>query len=178
MNDVRFSEEEMKLERQRMHTSINRKAKQKRNRFLVASVAASFAIIVVSYIFISRESGPVYFSEDQTEYQPKQNKEIVLTLPGDSVLVFDEDTEVKIDEQGALVVNGSNQKALFASKVTQAKTDTVVQMNKLVVPWGKRSSLMLADGSKIWINSGSTLEFPSVLAALNKSGRRNLYRGC
>ncbi len=33
--------------------------------------------------------------------------------------------------------------------------------NTLIVPYGKRSSLLLADGSKVWINSGSVLHFPS-----------------
>ena len=34
-------------------------------------------------------------------------------------------------------------------------------MNTLVVPRGRRSSLLLADGSRIWVNSGSVLRFPS-----------------
>ena len=88
----------------------------------------------------------------------------MLTLPGDSVIAFDENTEVIIDEQGSLTVSGNNQKALFASKVQSPEKETEIKMNKLVVPWGKRSSLVLADGSKIWINSGSTLEFPSVFS--------------
>ena len=33
--------------------------------------------------------------------------------------------------------------------------------NTLIVPYGKRSSLLLADGSKVWVNSGSILHFPS-----------------
>lgn len=162
MNDVRFSKEEMELERQRMHASIKRKAKQKRNRFLVASVAACFSILIIGYVFYFRESKPSYFSEVKSGYQPKQNKEIVLTLPGDSVITFAENTEVKIDEQGSLMVSGSNQKPLFSAEVGELNESAEAQMSKLVVPWGKRSSLMLADGSKIWINSGSTLQFPSV----------------
>lgn len=34
-------------------------------------------------------------------------------------------------------------------------------MNTLVVPRGRRSSLILADGSKVWVNAGSILHFPS-----------------
>ena len=36
-----------------------------------------------------------------------------------------------------------------------------VQYNKLVVPYGRRSSIVLGDGSKLWINSGSEVRFPS-----------------
>ncbi len=34
-------------------------------------------------------------------------------------------------------------------------------MNRLVVPYGKRSNIVLSDGSKIWINSGTQLDFPT-----------------
>lgn len=34
-------------------------------------------------------------------------------------------------------------------------------MNKLVVPYGKRSSIVLADGTQVWVNSGTVLQFPS-----------------
>lgn len=35
------------------------------------------------------------------------------------------------------------------------------ELNTLVVPRGRRSSLILADGSKVWVNAGSILRFPS-----------------
>lgn len=34
-------------------------------------------------------------------------------------------------------------------------------MNKLSIPYGKRSHITLADGSEIWVNSGSQLVYPS-----------------
>ena len=44
-------------------------------------------------------------------------------------------------------------------------------LNTLIVPKGKRSSLTLADGSKVWVNSGSTLKFPSTF----KTGKREIW---
>ena len=34
-------------------------------------------------------------------------------------------------------------------------------MNRIVVPYGKRSNITLADGSKVWLNSGTQLDFPT-----------------
>lgn len=47
---------------------------------------------------------------------------------------------------------------------SQIKQTTLAdaQYNKLVVPHGRRSSVILADGSKLWVNSGSEVCFPSV----------------
>ena len=44
-------------------------------------------------------------------------------------------------------------------------------MNKLIVPYGKTTSLILSDSSKIWVNSGTTLIYPPVFD-LNK---REIY---
>jgi len=38
------------------------------------------------------------------------------------------------------------------------------QTNKLIVPFGKRSSIVLADGSKVYLNSGTEMDFPSTFA--------------
>ena len=35
------------------------------------------------------------------------------------------------------------------------------ELNRLVVPYGKRTNLTLADGSEVWLNSGTQLDFPS-----------------
>jgi transmembrane sensor len=34
-------------------------------------------------------------------------------------------------------------------------------MNQIIIPYGKRSGITLADGSHIWLNSGSQLSYPS-----------------
>lgn len=35
------------------------------------------------------------------------------------------------------------------------------QMNEVVIPYGKKSELLLADGTKVWLNAGSRMAFPS-----------------
>ena len=42
------------------------------------------------------------------------------------------------------------------------------EMNQLVVPRGKRSSVELADGSKLWLNSGSRAIYPVVFSKKNR----------
>lgn len=47
-------------------------------------------------------------------------------------------------------------------------------MNKLIVPYGKRSKIILSDGTQVWLNSGSSLEFPS---AFSRNSRKVLLSG-
>ena len=55
--------------------------------------------------------------------------------------------------------------------------DTVVNINKnsdpntmaqIVIPYGKRSNLLLSDGTKVWLNAGSKLIFPEKFQGRNR----------
>jgi len=62
-------------------------------------------------------------------------------------------------------------------KITQVdRKDKTVELTKskqntLIVPYGKRSTLILSDGSKVWLNSGSVLEFPAQFTGNNREVR-------
>lgn len=42
------------------------------------------------------------------------------------------------------------------------ETSETPQLNQLIVPYGKTTSIVLSDGTKAWVNSGSTLVYPAV----------------
>lgn len=68
---------------------------------------------------------------------------------------FSKDVRVHIDEDGSTTIEEEGEGA----KQIETGSST---MAKLVVPYGKRSELTLSDGTRVWVNSGSVLEFPSV----------------
>lgn len=49
-------------------------------------------------------------------------------------------------------------------------TETSNQVIKYIVPSGQKSSVVLADGTKVWLNSGTTLSVP-----MSESRKRNVY---
>jgi len=66
------------------------------------------------------------------------------------------DVELNYNQQGKLETRVGKQvqtEALTAGSETE-------QMNQLVVPRGTRSSILLADGTKLWLNSGSRAIYP------------------
>lgn len=58
--------------------------------------------------------------------------------------------------QGSIQVKDGRQ-----NEVIQEKGAATAGMNTLIVPFGKRTSLTLPDSTKIWLNAGSRVEFPS-----------------
>lgn len=47
------------------------------------------------------------------------------------------------------------------SEVKQTFTDQSAQIQNITVPYGARTSTTLPDGSKVWLNAGTTLSFPA-----------------
>ena len=66
------------------------------------------------------------------------------------------DVELKYNQEGKLETKTGKQ--IQTEELSQS-TETV-QMNQLVVPRGKRSTVVLADGTKLWLNSGSRAIYP------------------
>jgi hypothetical protein len=71
---------------------------------------------------------------------------------GQTIHISSKESNIKYSADGSgVMVNDS-------SDVAQS----VMGFNKMIVPYGKRSILTLSDGTKVWLNSGSTLVFPPV----------------
>ncbi len=68
------------------------------------------------------------------------------------------DVELKYNQQGRLETKNGNQ----VQSEELSKNAEVDQMNQIVVPRGKRSTIVLADGTKLWLNSGSRAIYPVV----------------
>ena len=75
-------------------------------------------------------------------------------------LVLDSTSNVTTRIEGA-VIKAENKGTVI---VDEQKTDSVtesVEYNRLVIPRGGDYKIVLADGSRVWINSQSVLEFPA-----------------
>ena len=73
---------------------------------------------------------------------------------GKKVLIQSKESKVKYSEDGSgIIVDDS---ASIAQSVSNEG------LNQLIVPYGKRSYIVLSEGTRVWINSGSKLTFPPV----------------
>lgn len=129
--------------------------------FTIVAVAASILALVYFQ----------FFQPEKTMEQPQIEQSAQSIVPGSNkaVLVLADGTEhdlsqknnTLIDEDGLKIRNSGN-KLEYSSKNAQA---TEIKYNTLKIPRGGEYFLVLADGTKVWLNSETTLRFPVQFAS-------------
>ena len=78
--------------------------------------------------------------------------------------------EIKYDDEGQLSVDS---RKIVAQSAKTDKTEAT-GYNQVIVPWGKRTVISFADGTKLWLNAGSRAVYPIEFA---KSSRELFIEG-
>ncbi len=169
MNFQQLSKEEKASLKQRISSSVYSSIKRRRFRKFGLGLTATCIIILLSIGFFNRFNTEDSSIETFAKTIEKQGF-------SDKVeLVLNNKQKVDITEQNASIsYSSSGEKVQIGQEesITQdsfKKNDIV--FNTLIVPFGKRSEIVLSDGSKVWLNSGSKLIFPAHFA----SDKREVY---
>jgi len=131
----------------------------RRRRLTYWSVAAGLALLLMSsFMFLQSRIRP----EQHDEPQPNIEAIIGKTMPANDIHLISGGKTVALKQaaqvtlkNGCISVDGDKQ----SSESEISLSENV--MNKLVVPAGKRSTLQLPDGTNVWLNSETEVDFPS-----------------
>jgi ferric-dicitrate binding protein FerR (iron transport regulator) len=153
-NNFELAESEQEKLYQRIWADIHR-SRMRRRRVMYWSAAASIALLVVSSFFFilqprnrTQQDTP---NIDAIIGQAMPSNDIRL-ITGEKMMDLKQNAQITLKERSISVVEEAD-----VSEIPLSEN----MMNKLMVPAGKRSTLQLADGTKIWLNSGTELVFPS-----------------
>lgn len=123
------------------------------------SICASFLIILsaLSFVFFSRNQDTLDFHEVMADVSTvNESKDIQLILPDNKTIELEEKSvDIELDKEGGVFVNS---KQLAASAMPEK--EEAISYNQLIVPMGRHSRLTLSDGTKMYVNAGSTVVFP------------------
>ena len=124
------------------------------------SVAASAIVILgISGWFVSQRNSPKIkdINYQSIAVAVNRSNDIKLILSDQTEKTFTtKELELKYNQEGKLEAKSGKQ----VHTEELIKSSEAVQMNQLVVPRGKRSSIVLSDGTKLWLNSGSRAIYP------------------
>lgn len=137
----------------------------KRRRKVVFGIASALTIIsgIIFLVEISnRNQGPT----QSIPVLAKQKKGLVLRLANGKSVNLTE-TKGTINVEG-LALQNQNQQLSY-----QATNNTTPGNNTLTIPVGMDYKINLSDGSEIWLNSVTELQFPSAFDSLKREIRIN-----
>jgi ferric-dicitrate binding protein FerR (iron transport regulator) len=130
---------------------------QKRGR----KIRLNFVRYAAGFLLLAALGGSIFVLFDR---KPEEKIVISEVIPGgDALLELSDGKVVAITSE-----NSSIQYSPDGSGITVNDTSGLAQtnlnegINRLIVPYGKRSFVTLSDGTKVWMNSGSKLVFPPV----------------
>jgi len=126
---------------------------KKSNRRIYISIAASLLVLLgIGFAYkqvFSNKVAEVPFDFKSTD--------IVLQMEDGSVQIISENGKVQVhDKNGNIVGNQDGDKLVYEKETDSEK----LTYNTLKIPFGKKFSLELSDGTLVHLNSGTTLRYP------------------
>jgi transmembrane sensor len=140
--------------------------KRSRARFIrtamrYAAIAFLFLTIGGSlvYLYMERRQPQIIIENAALPAQVQEpmlilgNREQIVLNRGESRLEYSEDGEILLNSEQTIQGDAGN---------------AVPEMNTVVIPYGNRSNITLADGTNVWLNAGSRLIYPSRFVDRNR----------
>jgi ferric-dicitrate binding protein FerR (iron transport regulator) len=154
-----------KIERREQEKKYYIATRKYRWWYAAAAVLLIMFTVGAYYIFIDHIANQAMSTttpaekEFKNDVQPGSEKAI-LTLANGSKIVLDSLENGAIAQEGNTVI--MKEHGLLAYNADNKKTQTEILYNTIAIPrGGEYRSLVLADGTKVWLNSVSSIHFPT-----------------
>jgi len=153
----------------RYDSIVNHKQKRK-VLFTVLRYAAVFLVLLsvgtlVWYLSSEKNKQTLYQFSQFTDVPNGGDARLILHN-GEEISLGKENSKVEVSESGEIVIN---QEQIIHTEQTGRGKPTA--MHEVVVPYGKKTELLLSDGTRVWLNAGSKMAFPSEFSGK----RREVY---
>jgi len=138
---------------------IEREKRQSRTRGVALSVLKYAAVGLICFslgmatFYFLKSDHLAEITEQLAEEQGQNNLQLLL---GDdkSVYISEKSSEITYQNNGEIVINKQD-------TVSGEMIQKEVEMNQVIVPYGKNTSIVLSDGTRAFLNAGSRLIYPS-----------------
>jgi len=144
----------------------NLQRKRKRLYIFISSVAGIVAVFISlfslknTFYKVPKKIPLSYNIEDVKTPETQTNGIQLILAQNEKVSLEGDDAEI-IYHDGEIAINNSD---TYLKKKQKAIANEIIY-NQLIVPKGKRSLLTFAEGTKLWVNAGTRVVYPSAFSA-------------
>jgi len=153
-----LTEEEKKFLKLKINDSIKDYSYKKRKQKFVYYIGSAAAVLFILFSLVYVNS-----STDSSNIEQYVNStDITIEKGGDVKLVLSDDEEISITEKTSNISYSSTGGNIRINNSQQIKQSSEDNYNTVVVPYGKRTKIVLSEGTQVWLNSGSRFTYPVV----------------
>jgi ferric-dicitrate binding protein FerR (iron transport regulator) len=174
VRETHLSEDDKRELWMRIETDYRRRRRrQYRHAFLryAAIVGLLIAIgITVWYYSADSSTDYRYIASDMNLPGDKQANVTIIRSHSEKIEIETSNVELIYDAEGRLSANSKAVETAVSAAAAPVDPDED-GLDRLIVPYGKTTNLVMSDGTLIWVNSGSKLIYPSVFSG----NKREIY---
>lgn len=160
-----FTEDELKDARARLHANMLDLTEVSSSNIVWKKYlsAAALLIFISVTVYFYLQSSPNTLTQDVTkvinDIKPGSNKATLTLSDGKIISLSDlEDGEIA-EQQGIKIIKSSDGQLVYTLNNSQVNSESTAY-NTIETPMGGQYQINLPDGSKVWLNSGSSLRYP------------------
>lgn len=128
-----------------------------------AAAVLMIAVSLGTYFALKRNSKSIDALAVHQDHSPGSNKAI-LTLANGKKIVLDKDAKGEIAKQQGISIANTPDGQLIYTVVANGDNATI-HLNTISTPKGGQYQVVLSDGSKVWLNSASSITYPTAFDA-------------
>lgn len=164
-------------ETDKLFLGIMKGVEEKKKRQSIRILSLSILKYAAVAIFVIMTGVGYYYFQKPADFENKAQLLMAQTtgISGNSQLILSNGENITIDERLSFIELLNDGNIVINSKDTVfIKKSNEKELNQLIVPEGRNSTIKLSDGTLIYVNAGSQLIFPSVF---NKNKRQVYLAG-
>jgi len=160
---------EKEIQKQKMLSKIDQKIDshytlpKKINRSLIISIAASVIILFGLGIYFNLNQQSTTTNKNtlstKTDVNPGGNKATLTLSNGEKIVLEDKPTGNLAEEGNVRIIKLESGMLAYQTNGTATPSENL--MNTISTPIGGQFKIILADGTKVWLNAASSITFPS-----------------
>lgn len=127
-----------------------------------------YAAILVLVLSVGTAIPYIYFTQHSDKYteipvsSSDSNEAKLILSGGEEILLKEKQTNLQFNSAGNQIKIDQD------SIINYNRTTDQNTMTQVIIPFGKRSNILLSDGTKVWLNAGSKLVFPQKFNGKNR----------
>jgi len=122
---------------------------------LLKYAAVAFIFLSLGVLLVNQRNNSRVLAQYQALKVENNETEARLILSdGGKILLHENESTVEYDQKGKIIINHKD-------TIRQKSSSLQNEMNQLVIPFGKNSSIRLPDGTRVFLNAGSILVYPA-----------------